>query len=410
MTEFVLQHDRRGSIVVLAAILLVPLLCMVAFAIDIGYIVHVDTELQRTADACALAAVRAMPETSKATAVAQAVAVSNYGTAGPDLEVSDVTYGDWDRETGTFSTAQSGNANAVQVTVRRTAARGNPLSLFFAPILGVDQADVTATAIAMYDNDFCGPLVGIEWVSIPGTSTTDSYFSSSGSYGSQTPRDNGSVCSDGPITLDGSVVVNGDANAGKGHQTIYSGGAVATGNDSPRKRPLNMPGVDSSAVAANNDNDFLPTIRRGNNDVSPVDVNGNFVLDGGRNYTMPAGEYYFNDLTLTGQSILNFDGAVTIYVDGNLDTSGGELINFTQIPNNLHIFMTGGTARISGNSDFYGVVYAPNTDVTLAGNAGFFGATVGKTLTIEGTGDMHYDEDLDISSEIDLPPRVSMVQ
>jgi hypothetical protein len=84
--------------------------------------------------------------------------------------------------------------------------------------------------------------------------------------------------------------------------------------------------------------------------------------------------------------------------------------HLNQIPNNLHIFMTGGTARISGNSDFYGVVYAPNTDVTLAGNAGFFGATVGKTLTIEGTGDMHYDEDLDISSEIDLPPRVSMVQ
>ena len=44
---------RRGATVVLAAIFMGVMFGMVAFAVDIGYITQVRTELQRVADACA---------------------------------------------------------------------------------------------------------------------------------------------------------------------------------------------------------------------------------------------------------------------------------------------------------------------------------------------------------------------
>ena len=72
--------------------------------------------------------------------------------------------------------------------------------------------------------------------------------------------------------------------------------------------------------------------------MSPVDANGNFLVDGGNTYSMSAGTYYFNSLTLTGQSTLQVDGPVDIYLTGNLDTSGGLLINHTGDASNLRIF------------------------------------------------------------------------
>src|SRR5437667_7758225 len=56
MSHF-LHHDtrRRGAIIPLFAILLIPLMGMLAFSIDIGWIALVKTDLQTAADAAALA-------------------------------------------------------------------------------------------------------------------------------------------------------------------------------------------------------------------------------------------------------------------------------------------------------------------------------------------------------------------
>jgi choice-of-anchor A domain-containing protein len=48
--------------------------------------------------------------------------------------------------------------------------------------------------------------------------------------------------------------------------------------------------------------------------------------------------------------------------------------------------------KIAGNGDFYGVVHAPTADVTIAGNGDLYGAAIGKTLTTNGNGAIHYDE------------------
>ena len=49
------HNSRKGTISILAAILAVVLVGMVAFCVDIGYVLSAKEELQRTADAAALA-------------------------------------------------------------------------------------------------------------------------------------------------------------------------------------------------------------------------------------------------------------------------------------------------------------------------------------------------------------------
>jgi len=398
---------RRGSIVVLGGALMSGLLVMVAFAVDVGYIVHVRTELQRTADAAAMAAVMYLPSQSDASTVAQSTAAQNPSGVGVLVAPSDVEFGFWDRNTASF--VVGGSVNAVRVTARRTEATGNPVTLFFAKILGQTTTDVTANAIAMYDNELCGPLIGIESVSVPGTPLTDSFDSNVGPYDPAMAGDRAGICSDGPITVGGAAEVHGSARAGMGYNVTVEGGALITGGTGSRLRPLGLPLVDASAAAASNDNDEAPLIPQGNSFISPIDADGNFLLDGKKTYTLPPGTYYFNDFTLAGQSVLNITGKTVIYITGNLHRAGGtEVINSTQVASNLQIQMTGGTAEITSNNDFYGVIYAPNTDITLDGSADLYGGVVGKTLSMTGNGQAHYDESLAVEG-IEFPRRTAVV-
>ena len=262
----------------------------------------------------------------------------------------------------------------------------------------------------MFEKSLCGPLIGLDWVSVPGTPVIDSYLSDDGAYNPGQARDNGNVCSNGPINVDGNAVINGDANAGKGYKTTVTGGAAVTGNKSPRSKTLEVPPVDASDAAASNDNASIPQVPQGNGWKSVIDGSGNFLLDGGKSMTVPAGTYYVNDLTLTGQSTFNVNGKVTIYVTGNLDTSGGDIINLSQVPGNLQIYMTGVTALIKGDRTFYGGVYAPNTDVTIADSGDFHGVAVGTTLDVTGNGAVHYDESLDMDNQEELSPRTALVE
>src|SRR5262249_15436641 len=49
------KRQRRGTVAPLLALLLIPLLAMVAFAVDIGWVVIAKSDLQKAADSAALA-------------------------------------------------------------------------------------------------------------------------------------------------------------------------------------------------------------------------------------------------------------------------------------------------------------------------------------------------------------------
>jgi Flp pilus assembly protein TadG len=135
---------RRGAIVVLAAFLMIVMLGMVAFSVDMGYILLVKTELQTAADSAALAAGAKMSSTRT---VLENTAI-NYGKlhkAGGhtvDLTSTDIEYGVWDQTSRSF-TATPGAGNALRVTARRNNTTGNN-GLFFAKVLGKKTYDVSA--------------------------------------------------------------------------------------------------------------------------------------------------------------------------------------------------------------------------------------------------------------------------
>ena len=419
-------QPNRGAVAVLAAFLLVMLLAMVAFAVDLGYIAHAQTELQRSADASALAAASQLPDQSAAIAAAVATSRDNQTGVAPPIDPADIEFGCWNRDTVAFGdSAAGGSPSAVRVTIRRTVASGNALKLFFGQLLGRNWADVTAAATATKDHGLCGAFIGIASVGASGNIQSDSFDSRVGPYSSETADDHGGLCSDGPITLNGGDYIRGDVRAGRDAQLKINGdSAVVTGNLGNRVKPLNLPGVDASAAAAHNDNDLLPPLPTGSKSrgkgkgdkvggqvggSSPLDSQRNFKLDGTSEYTIPPGTYYFNDMELSGQSILNFTGPTVIYLTGELKRAGGTVVNNnTQIAANLKIYSTGGDIDITSDNNFYGVIYAPLSDVIVSGTADFFGAIVGQTLQIKGDAQTHYDESLQLE-EVDLPGRVTLV-
>jgi hypothetical protein len=131
---------------------------------------------------------------------------------------------------------------------------------------------------------------------------------------------------------------------------------------------------------------------------------GNVTASGGTTITLSQGTYSFNSLTLSGKSVLSVTtGPVIVNLAGTslsgsnpaMDVSGGSIQNTTHIPANLQ-FTYGGSRglNLSGGSDSYATVYAPNALVNLSGGTDFFGSIIGGTVTSSGGTAVHYDSNL----------------
>jgi Flp pilus assembly protein TadG len=164
-----LRSARRGGIAPLAAILLAPLIALLAFSVDVGYIVTTQTELQNAADAAALAGASKLEiafvpggvsaDTLSTAAVAKARSVakvySSRNTAGGvNLQLADadiiVGYQASPGDAVTPWAIGQPLPNAVQVTVRRDSTLNNPLPLYIGPVIGTPTWSGTATATAAF--------------------------------------------------------------------------------------------------------------------------------------------------------------------------------------------------------------------------------------------------------------------
>lgn len=154
-----LLRKRTGAIAVLSALLLVPLLGISALAIDYAYVLNVRTDLQRAADAAALAGVRELVPNSDGAQNLDSVRATIRTYAAANLtNVSNFTVPDADIVLGRFDPTtiyssvtifNTGVFDTVQVTLRRDNQANNPVSLFFARILGINSSNVSATATAV---------------------------------------------------------------------------------------------------------------------------------------------------------------------------------------------------------------------------------------------------------------------
>jgi Flp pilus assembly protein TadG len=145
------RKQRRGVIIVLAALLLVFLLGMIAFAVDVGYITLVRSQLQAAADSAALAAAGASSQsTSGMQQVAQTFA-GYHSVAGRQVQLgtSDVQVGTWNATARAFTPVTgTGAGTAVKVTVRTDASDGGATPLFFGRIFGMSSVNQQASAVA----------------------------------------------------------------------------------------------------------------------------------------------------------------------------------------------------------------------------------------------------------------------
>ena len=141
--------------------LVLPVLVGIAgLAIDLGYVLFVQADLQAAADAAALAAASSLDDEDAASDLALEYAEKNLPSAeyGNILVASDVEFGNWDDATRTF-TLGGASVNAVRVTTRRAQENGNAVSMFFAQAVGFATRDVVADSIAARDSSGGGACI-----------------------------------------------------------------------------------------------------------------------------------------------------------------------------------------------------------------------------------------------------------
>lgn len=137
----------RGHVLAYFTILLPAMVGFCSLAVDYGRAQLVKSQLLRAADAAARYGVTGL---SSGTAVSNATAAALANTADGTsvvLQASDIEIGVWNSTTRTFAVSNVGS-NAVRVTARRTAARGNAVPTMFAMALGRGTVDVHAVAVA----------------------------------------------------------------------------------------------------------------------------------------------------------------------------------------------------------------------------------------------------------------------
>ena len=136
-------------------------------------------------------------------------------------------------------------------------------------------------------------------------------------------------------------------------------------------------------------------------------------------WILPSGTYNVSELKLSGQKKILVTGAVTLKVNGDLQMTDQSAIEISPT-GSLQMFCSGANASIAGRgvinqtadatrfsyygaktntklalagtSDFIGVVYAPQADLTIAGGSVIHGGTVSKTVNATGGFTMHYDQ------------------
>ncbi len=125
------------------------MLGMIAFAVDLGYLSLVRTQLQATADSAALAGAGTMNSTrADMIAAAQSFAVRNkVAGRAAELPTNDVEPGIWDSTVRTFTPSEQ-LGNAVRVTVRTSESTGGETPLFFGKVFGRSSMAQQASAIA----------------------------------------------------------------------------------------------------------------------------------------------------------------------------------------------------------------------------------------------------------------------
>jgi len=212
---------------------------------------------------------------------------------------------------------------------------------------------------------FQNGLVGTEAVSMSGTTLTDSYNSRTGLAGVR-----GDVLTDGGIAMSNSATINGNATA---TSFSLSGQSLINGTRTTPTQPISFLSV---------------SVPIGLTDLGKID------LKSGMAQTLAPGSYKVTDLSVSGGQLVinNVAGPVTVYVTGAVTVSSGRVTITDPNPEKFAIYVASTkTTAVKSDAAFAGVIYAPQSTVTITGSGQFQGSFVGKQMKLSGAAQVHYD-------------------
>ncbi|TWU26653.1 hypothetical protein Pla52o_05060 [Novipirellula galeiformis] len=231
---------RRGAAAVFGLILTVSLVALMAVTIDMGHIRVAEAELQRSADASAMAACWELFDQqvsgasegamqASARQAANSIASRNFvGQQAPEFSSGDVELGTYSPDQA-WSTSDPSSYNAARVTLRLQGGGNGELPLFFGDVTGRQSQSLHATATAAMFNSISGfnePGTSDEtidilpfaldlpsWLAVLAGATDDSFAFSNGSVHSGSdglcetnlyPQGTGSPGNRGTVDIGGS--------------------------------------------------------------------------------------------------------------------------------------------------------------------------------------------------------------
>jgi len=147
--------SRHGLVLVYVCVIVTVLMAIVSLGVDLARVQLAKTELQAATDASARFAAAGLKNIlrgeSAAASNAIAAAKDNFVDGSPLVldPNNDIKLVIWNYSNHTYKiTTDPDKANGVQILAQRTQARGNPIPLVFARLLGMNSCDIHASAIA----------------------------------------------------------------------------------------------------------------------------------------------------------------------------------------------------------------------------------------------------------------------
>lgn len=281
---------------------------------------------------------------------------------------------------------------------RRVEAILKPLSSFDQAIMAVGVLDLNNQNIVVDSYD-----------------SRDPAKSTNGLYDVTKRQKNGNIATDGSILDAGGAYVYGDVSTN-------SGAATGVQNVTGQQRtdfyqdpiPIGAPtwtSINPSPSTVSGTTTINASATQGTAlsryILSTIDLNSNNLTiagnaDGSKTYIEI---YVTGDIKVTGNGQITIKPGVnaTIYFAKNVDIEGNGIINTNNQPGNLLLYGvqpapgSNPYVKLGGNGAITAAVYAPGHDVEVRGggtDGHVFGSAVGKTVTMNGVTNLHYDEAL----------------
>jgi len=274
-------------------------------------------------------------------------------------------------------TNQSMGGGRYSVTASLVATNPETWELLATGTVGTVSRRVGGLLVRQSQSLFQDGLFARDTVQMSGNAYTDSYDSAKGAYGSSNRTNDGHLRTNGNVALSGNATIGGNAVPGPDQKVTMSGNAKVTGSTIPAASPASYAPV---------------TVPGGVTNLGKLSVSGN------KTRTLTAGTYLASSISVTGNAklIINASGGpVNLYVTGNISVAGNGIANATNLPSNLNIYQSGSSGiAFSGNADFFGTIYAPESPLMVSGNGNMYGAFITSTLQNSGNGGIHFDQAL----------------